>query len=241
LIRIGTAGWSIAKPSAGRFPDVGSSLRRYAAVLNAAEINSSFYRPHKPETYARWAASVPEDFRFAVKFPRTITHEKRLRDVNDPLARFIGEVGHLGNRLGPLLVQLPPSLGFDATMAGGFFRKLRNQYPGSVVCEPRHAGWFTTEADDLLSSYAISRAAADPAPVPEAAHPGGFAGTLYLRLHGAPVMYHSDYDATTLAGIASCLGQSEAGVRWCIFDNTASGAALPDALALQALVLPKSR
>ncbi len=231
-VRIGTAGWSLAKPSAARFPAAGSGLQRYAAVFNAVEINSSFYRPHKPETYARWAASAPEDFRFSVKLPRTITHEKRLRDVAEPLARFIGEVSHLGAKLGPLLAQLPPSLGFDAALADGFFSELRNQYQGSVVCEPRHAGWFAAEAGELLSAYAISRVVADPAPV--AAADEGLRGIVYIRLHGSPVMYHSAYDKTALAAIAARIG----GIResWCIFDNTASGAALPNALALHDLV-----
>ncbi len=71
-VRIRTAGWTVPKDVADRFPAAGSHLERYAGVFNAAEINTSFYRPHKPETYARWADAVPEGFRFAVKFPRTL-------------------------------------------------------------------------------------------------------------------------------------------------------------------------
>ena len=77
--RIGTAGWSIPKAVANAFPASGSHLARYAQVLNAAEINTSFYRNHRPEVYARWAAQTPDGFRFAVKLPRTITHDQRLR------------------------------------------------------------------------------------------------------------------------------------------------------------------
>ena len=80
-IRTGTAAWSIPKEHAAPFPVAGSHLERYGAVLNAVEINSSFYRPHRTTTYERWAASVPEDFRFAVKVPKAITHEHRLKDV----------------------------------------------------------------------------------------------------------------------------------------------------------------
>ena len=81
------------------------------------EINSSFYRPHRTATYERWAASVPEDFRFAVKVPKAITHERRLKDASDLLDRFLSEAGGLGPKLGPLLVQLPPSLSFQAGIA----------------------------------------------------------------------------------------------------------------------------
>ena len=73
----------------------GSHLERYGAILDAVEINSSFYRPHRTATYERWAASVPEDFRFAVKVPKAITHERRLKDVGDLLDRFLSEVGGL--------------------------------------------------------------------------------------------------------------------------------------------------
>src|SRR6188768_857106 len=90
-IRIGTAGWSLYKPPAGRFPGTGSHLERYAAMFDAVEINSSFYRPHKPETYARWAASVPAGFRFAVKLPKAITHERRLVECRDLVERFARE------------------------------------------------------------------------------------------------------------------------------------------------------
>ena len=90
-IRIGTAAWSIPKQHAAPFPVAGSHLERYGAVFNAVEINSSFYRPHRTATYERWAASVPDGFRFAVKVPKAITHERRLKDVGDLLDRFLSE------------------------------------------------------------------------------------------------------------------------------------------------------
>ena len=102
-IRIGTAGWSIPKEHAAAFPVAGSHLERYGAVFNAVEINSSIYRPHRTATYERWAASVPEDFRFAIKVPKAITHERRLKDVGDLLYRFLSEAGGLGPKLGQLV------------------------------------------------------------------------------------------------------------------------------------------
>ena len=139
VIRIGTAGWSIPKEHAKPFPVAGSHLERYGTVLNAVEINSSFYRPHRTATYERWAASVPEAFRFAVKIPKTITHEHLLKDTGDLLDRFLSEAEGLGPKLGPLLVQLPPSLTFQSGIADRFLSELRSRVAGNIVCEPRHA------------------------------------------------------------------------------------------------------
>src|SRR3712207_233027 len=90
--RIGTAGRSIPKEHAAPFPATGSHLERYARTLNAVEINLSFYRPHRTATYERWAALVPEEFRFGVKIPKAITHERRLKNAGDLLDRFLLEV-----------------------------------------------------------------------------------------------------------------------------------------------------
>jgi uncharacterized protein YecE (DUF72 family) len=232
-IRIGTAGWSIPSRHAGHFPDSGSGLARYAARFDSAEINSSFYRSHKPETYARWAVTVREEFRFAVKVPKAITHERRLADAAEPLASFLAEIQALGARLGPLLVQLPPSLSFEAGLATGFFGTLRARHDGPVACEPRHPSWFENDADALLIAHRIARVGADPAPVPQAADPGGWPGLVYRRLHGSPRMYYSEYGLPYLEELAERLAAGAAAEIWCVFDNTASGAALSDALTLR--------
>ena len=236
MIRIGTAGWAIPAPLREGFTDGDSILERYAARFNAVEINSSFYRPHRPETYRRWAASVPDDFKFAVKLPKSITHQARLKDVESLTDRFLAEVSALGAKLGPLLVQLPPSLAFDSRVAAHFFAVLRGRMSRPVCCEPRHATWFTNEADVLLRDYMIARVAADPAPVPGAAVPGGWNAFAYLRLHGSPRMYYSEYGQDYLIGVADTLRTCAASNRWCIFDNTARGAATTDALALARLL-----
>ncbi len=109
-IYIGTAVWAIPKAHQDAFPNDGSHLVRYANRFDGVEINSSFYRPHRLSTYQRWADDVPDHFRFAVKMPKTITHEGRLLDVGEPLQRFLGEITGLGGKLGPVLIQLPPAL-----------------------------------------------------------------------------------------------------------------------------------
>src|SRR4030095_13518266 len=113
-IRIGTAGWSIPRAAAFRFESTGTHLERYSRVLRCAEINSSFHRPHATATYAKWRDSTPPDFRFAVKMPRTITHESKLQNAREPLIAFLAQTDGLSVKRGPILVQLPPSLAFDA-------------------------------------------------------------------------------------------------------------------------------
>ncbi|NHO32881.1 DUF72 domain-containing protein [Acetobacter fallax] len=228
----GTAGWGIASSLAASFPGEGTHLARYARRLSCAEINSSFYRPHRQATYERWAASVPPAFRFSVKMPRVITHTKRMVDTRDDVSRFLDEISGLGDRLGMVLVQLPPSLRFSAVVAGAFFDDLRLRFDGRIACEPRHGEWFCQEAEALFAGRHVARVAADPAPMPAAAEPGGWRGLTYRRLHGSPEMYVSDYSPEKLALIAADLRDDPAEERWCIFDNTAQGHALPDALVV---------
>lgn len=237
VVRIGTAGWATPRAVAGRFPIEGSGLQRYAAVFNAAEINTTFYRPHRPTTFVSWAASTPHDFRFAVKVPKAITHERRLVDCDELLGAFLQEIAGLGDRLGPVLVQLPPGLAFDPDTGKTFFAGLRACFGGAAVCEPRHATWFTQAAEALLRDHGVARVAADPARHPHAARPGGWAGLAYWRLHGSPRMYFSAYSEAALEALAAEIRASAADEVWCIFDNTASGAAAADGLALQALLL----
>src|SRR5690606_36914074 len=194
-IRTGCAGWSIGTPQRGLFDDGPSMLARYATRFDIAEVNSSFYRPHRRETWRRWADSVPAGFRFSAKMPRAISHELRLRGAGPALDRFLSEVEGLGGKLGGLLLQLPPSLVFDARSASAFFRMLRRRTGLPVACEPRHASWFDAPADALLLQQAILRVAADPARLPAAAFPGGAtADWTYRRWHGSPRMYYSRYD-----------------------------------------------
>jgi uncharacterized protein YecE (DUF72 family) len=230
-VMVGTAGWSIPAAQADRFPREGSHLERYSQRLPAVEIKSSFYRPHRPSTYARWAASVPADFRFAMKVPKEITHTRRLAGAEEPLARLLGETVTLGTKLGPLLVQLPPSLAFDERACAAFFQDLRGRYDGPIACEPRHRTWFSDKIDRLLTDLRVARVAADPAVVPRAAEPGGWPELRYFRLHGSPRMYYSAYSPAYLDGLQHRLAAGPGAV-WCIFDNTAEGAATQDALAI---------
>lgn len=231
---IGTAGWSIPGIHAQHFVAEGSHLIRYASKLNCAEINSCFYREHKPETYRKWAAAVPDDFRFSVKAPKSITHEGKLCVQGEgALKRFLDQTSALGEKRGPVLLQIPPKLAFDNVSAKSFFTMFRELYAGRAVFEPRHVSWFGDDAGFLLRKFGVARVAADPALIQEAARPGGWPGLVYFRLHGSPRRYYSAYSEDYLVRLAADLRlAATSATAWCIFDNTASGAALANALEL---------
>ena len=245
MIRVGTAGWSIPRAAAHEFPGTGSHLERYSRVLPCAEINSSFYRPHAVKVYERWAASTPPSFRFSVKLPRAITHEGELRRPGPLLDAFFAQVAGLGSKLGALLVQLPPSQAFNLRVAGSFFTKLRERYAGAVVCEPRHLTWFDKNAEELLVRHSVARVATDPSRIQAALRPGGWtadpAGSdetsvVYYRLHGSPRKYWSRYPLERVQRWADEIeALPEHTETWCIFDNTASGAAIENALEMSAV------
>lgn len=234
-VTIGIAGWGLPRADADLFPPpgAGSQLTRYASVFDGVEINSSFYRPHRPETYARWAASVPAGFRFAVKLPRSITHEKRLHDIDAELDRFVAEAGALGEKLGWILVQTPPSLRLEADAVHRLFASLHARLDDRTLlaCEARHASWFGDEATALMREAGVIRVIADP-PVGE---PGPFVATredaAYLRLHGSPLIYRSVYEPERLAKVAGWL-HSQQGPALVIFDNTMSGTQTRQAVQL---------
>jgi uncharacterized protein YecE (DUF72 family) len=230
---IGCAGWTLPRESIAGFPGSGTHLERYGRVFPAVEINTTFYRPHRPETFERWAASVPDGFRFSLKTHRAITHFRRLKNTDQLLARFFEASARLGRRRGPVVVQLPPTLGYEEDVARGFFRTLRRLYPGPVACEPRHPSWFVPAVESLLEEFEIARVAADPPRARVDARPGGWPGLAYFRLHGSPRMYFSPYDDTFLTALARRVRRlrREAEV-WVIFDNTATPAAVDNARSL---------
>ncbi len=198
------------------------------------EINSTFRRSHKPQTWERWRDSVPDRFRFAVKGPSTTTHGGSLDPA--PLPAFFTEIATLNESLGPVLFQFPPKQAFDRSSAVAFFQRVRDLFDGDVVCEPRHAEWFTEVAEKVLEKFRVARVSADPSwTIDRARTHGGFSGLRYYRLHGSPRTYYSEYSGEFLKSLAAELRQSNVPT-WCIFDNTASGAAFGNALSLQRLL-----
>ncbi|WP_075292836.1 DUF72 domain-containing protein [Pararhizobium arenae] len=223
---IATAAWSVPKKVANRFTQEGSGLTRYASVFDGVEINSTFYRRHKTSTFARWAASVPENFRFAVKIPREITHVRAMEDIAEPVDTFLKDIAPLGAKRGPLLCQLPPSLVFDADKLDRAFKVMRTADAGPIVIEVRHKSWASAEALDLLKRYAIAQVLADPAAVWQAKD--FQTPPKYVRLHGKPKIYYSRYTDGEIKTFRDFLAADG----WCVFDNTASGAAIENALGM---------
>ncbi|MFN2976745.1 DUF72 domain-containing protein [Terriglobus aquaticus] len=226
-----------ASPDGGKL----SHLERYATRLRCMEINSSFHRPHRRSTWERWAASVPDDFRFAVKAPKSVTHTAKLINTGAMLLDFFAGVSGLGNKLGPILVQLPPKLSFDEGIAHEFLTTLRELHTGNIVLEARNATWFTAAADCLLRDFQVARVAADPPKGSDlAARPGGWQDLHYWRLHGTPRTYYSEYEEPRLREIAeevlSPKDSQQPSETWIIFDNTALGHATANAVQMQLIL-----
>ncbi|MEO6923591.1 MAG: DUF72 domain-containing protein [Bryocella sp.] len=244
-IRIGTAGWTLPKQHAHHFPAEGSHLERCAARLGCVEINSSFHRAHMLKTWQRWAGCTPDDFRFSVKMPKQITHQAKLINTGLLLQNFLDQVHGLGEKLGPILIQLPPKQAFDEGLMHEFLTTYRELAPDAdTVLEPRHASWFTAAVDRFLRDFDVSRVAADPPKgSPLAAKPGGLQTLRYYRLHGAPRTYYSEYTKPFLKQFATTLHDETPAATcetWVIFDNTALGHATENALTLQSLLAKSS-
>ena len=186
----GCAGWTLTRDTLAAFPEHGSHLERYASVLGAVEINSSFYRSHQAKTWQKWGDAVPNDFRFSVKMPRTITHDAKLVGIEAPLRQFADEIESLGPKLGCVLVQLPPKLAFEPAVAQDFIANLTERFRCMIALEARNACWFGEEATALLSGSDVRRVIADPAKGQEGPHVPTTAN-IYVRLHGAPRIYYS--------------------------------------------------
>jgi uncharacterized protein YecE (DUF72 family) len=237
-IRVGLAGWSNPPAKTLERGAGQSHLSFYAAHFSCVEINSSFYRPHQSATYARWRDETPESFRFSVKMPRSVTHESHLKRCANEVSRFYEGIAELRPKLAAVLVQLPPSLEFNARTVRAFFRMLPRLRGAKIVCEPRHPSWFSSAAENALREAGVSRVAADPVRSPGAEIPGGLRRFAYFRWHGSPRLYYSKYSEAQLAAFAAEVSRVKAADTWCVFDNTARHAAWDDALQFVAALRP---
>lgn len=228
MVHIGTAGWHIPLTVRESFPSENSLLKRYSLRFNAVEINSSFYRFHRQTTYERWAASTPPNFLFAVKIPLEITHRHRLVNIEAPLAQFLDGVSGLGVKLGPLLIQLPPSLNFEQKIVNNFFKLLRYKFKGKVALEPRHISWANSDTRSTFAEFNIVQVSSDLLLDPSQQESQSFE---YYRLHGFPKIYESSYNNLFLNQLAAHISDAS----WVIFDNTKFGAAIENAISLKNL------
>ncbi len=233
MIRIGIAGWAIPKIYAHLFENGKTHLERYAKHFSITEINQTFYRLPQASTLHRWVQITPENFRFSCKLHRKFTHFHRLSST-DGLEEFIAVVKHLEEKLVGILVQLPPSLQYNEENAKRFFTTLKGYFEGIIVVEPRHKSWI--EAEDLLVSLQIARVAADPPRYKVDNEPGGYKKFSYYRLHGFPKLYCSEYKNTFLQDLARKILIDKTEEKIVIFDNTACGYAIKNALQLMEII-----
>ena len=166
--------------------------------------------------------------------PRSITHESGLRGVRREIKQFFAGIEALQPKLGVILIQLPPRLEFQQRLTGAFFRSVPKLPRVELVCEPRHASWFTEGADAQMADLNIARVASDPARAANAGCPGGYGHFAYFRWHGSPHMYYSSYSDAQLDDFAAQVNIRRDGRTWCIFDNTARYAAWDNAISLRA-------
>jgi uncharacterized protein YecE (DUF72 family) len=235
-LHIGCAGWQVPKTLADDFGGEGTHLQRYAHRVGVVEVNSSFYKEHRHKTWAKWHHETPDGFRFAVKAPRWLTHDQGLKGTQG-LDAFLEQIGGLGHKLGPVLLQLPPKLAFEPETMRAFFASLRTRHSGPVVCEPRHASWLTEEADAFLEEYRVARPEVDPSRHAGDDEPGGWPGLRYIRLHGSPQRFYSEYEEPWLREMAQQLRAfAREAETWCLFNNTARDGGARNALTLRQLV-----
>lgn len=240
-LHIGTSGWSYKHWSGIFYPEdvkPAKYLEHYVTAFDCVELNASFYRIPNVKTAEEWARRTPSSFRFCAKMSRFITHQKKLVDAAESLDRFLAVFDPLSNRLGPFLVQLPPSLRFDPDIAEAFLHLLASRRNiGEFALEARHDSWFTPESFSLLSHYGIANVIADSG--------GRFAGAevptdslVYLRFHGPDGRYHDSYTTAALSTYArKIMGWlSERCQVWAFFNNDFDGHAVHNARELKALI-----
>jgi uncharacterized protein YecE (DUF72 family) len=207
-------------------------LEHYATRFTVVEINNAFYRLPERDTFRRWRETTPDDFRYAVKMSRYLTHIKRLKDPVEPVARFLDRATALGDKLGPVLLQLPPTLRADV----GALDETLAQFPDSVqvAVEPRHESWFTGEVRDLLTKYQAALCWADRRgrPITPLWATAGFG---YLRMHEGRANPWPHYGSASRAAWLDRLGTYPSAVPvYVFFNNDPGGAAVTDATAMAA-------
>jgi uncharacterized protein YecE (DUF72 family) len=236
-IRIGCSGW-IYRHWRELFYPAGLAQRRwfehYAATFDTVELNTSFYHLPKPETFDKWRDQAPPGFLYAVKAPRFITHMKKLKECDEPMEEFLARARHLGDRLGPILYQLPPRWALNLERLEQFIallpRDLRH------VFEFRETSWMTEQVLALLDRSGISFCAHD---MPGLRTERWAAGPIaYVRFHGGEGKYWGRYsDEALLAWTDWIVAQARGGRdAWCYFNNDIHGHAIHDALTLRAMV-----
>jgi uncharacterized protein YecE (DUF72 family) len=241
-IRIGCSGWVYKHWRGILYPEGLAQTRwfdRYAEEFDTVEINNSFYRLPPPATFEKWRKQAPPGFYYAVKANRYLTQAKKLNECEEPLERMMSSVRSLGDRLGPMLYQLPPKMKINLERLESFLRILPTDV--TSVFEFRNRSWYMPETYALLDRYGASICVHDmPGSASERIAVGPIA---YVRFHGGEGKYWGRYSDEGLLGWTDwILDQSRQGRSgWCYFNNDIHGHAIHDARALQSMVRQTSR
>jgi uncharacterized protein YecE (DUF72 family) len=239
-IHIGTSGWSYRHWRDIFYPAhlrPTGYLSFYAQTFGVTEINTSFYHLPKPATVEGWAQKVPARFRFCPKISRYITHVKRLLEPEETLPPFFDIFDPFKKHLGPVLIQLPPSLAFDPERAGHFFNRLKTDYGQyRFALEGRHQSWLSAEATTMFKQYKIAWVIAlsgNRWPYAE----NITAPDVYIRFHGPDGRYDALYPEKTMSAFAGKIREwHEQHKIWAFFNNDGHGYALENARQLAALL-----
>lgn len=235
-LQIGTSGWQYRDWRGRFYPERLAQrdwLRHYAARFDVVEVNNTFYRLPKREAFAAWREASPARFRFALKLSRYLSHVRRLRDPEEPVERFLERATGLGDRRGPLLLQLPPSMPIDLDRLGATLDRLRGR--ARVAVEVRHTSWHVAGLDTLLREHDAALCLTDRGerplePLRRTASWG------YVRLHEGRGPEPPGYTPAGLrhwvGRIADLFGGDDVYV---FFNNDPGGAAIRDAVAFAEL------
>jgi uncharacterized protein YecE (DUF72 family) len=230
---VGTSGWQYQDWRGGLYPAKLPQrlwLEHYAENFATVEVNNAFYRLPEKSTFEQWRERTPDDFVVAVKMSRYLTHVKRLKDPAEPVARFLDRAAGLRYKLGPVLLQLPPTLKGDP----GLLEQTLAQFPRhvDVVVEPRHPTWFTDETREVLEKHRAVLCWADRKGRPLAPlwQTGDFG---YIRLHEGRANPWPRYGKAALSSWLERAGQFAR--TYVFFNNDPGGAAVADATALVAM------
>jgi uncharacterized protein YecE (DUF72 family) len=240
-LHIGTSGWSYKDWKGLYYPEglkPAEWLTFYAKQFDITEINTSFYHLPRKQTALNWAAKVPAGFRFCPKISRYLTHMKKLHEPEEPLQRFFEVFEPIKDVLGPVLVQLPPSLKFDYELAENFFKILNKDYKEfEFALEVRHNTWLENDSLDLMAKYNVAFVISQSGvnfPYAEVVT----AKNIYIRFHGPGALYASSYSAEMLQDFAGKFKHwiKEGHTIWAFFNNDYFGHAIQNAQRLKDLI-----
>jgi uncharacterized protein YecE (DUF72 family) len=240
-IRIGCSGWNYRHWRGTFYPDklpVKRWFEYYSEHFDTVEINNSFYRLPPAETFDKWREQAPPGFTYSVKANRYLTQAKKLKDCEEPVARMMAPVRHLGATLGPILYQLPPTLRFNLERLESFLALLPRDLVH--VFEFRDPSWYVPETLDLLARYGASFCCHDMAG--SISEPWAVGPIAYVRFHGGEGKYWGRYDDRRLSDWAAWMKDQAAQGRtvWAYFNNDIFAHAIADAQELKRLTSPQA-